>query len=383
MSDATEQPWLSQLHDYLRGEAPNLADARPIRLYKFTHGQSNPTFLVETALASFVLRKKPEGKLPTSAHAVEREYEVMHALHRRFPVPRMLLLEKNAVHIGTPFYLMEYCRGRLFLDAALPDLAPHARRAIYESAVLTLAALHSLEPAAVGLGDFGPQSNYYQRQLKRLAAVSQEQASIAPALRHLTEVTAYFEKKMPAPECRICHGDYKLDNLIFAPSTSEVTAVLDWELSTLGHPLSDVANLCLVYFVPPLSKARAGDEKPRGMFGGVSGLFGVEVGLDSVGIPTEDELLRMYCVAAGRPYPEPCWAFVRAFVMFKMAVIAQGVSARAARGTASDASASASAAADSAALLMEMALSIAKEEPETPPQQQNSTAGSGTQMPRL
>lgn len=352
-------------------------------LSKFTHGQSNPTFLVGTDSSTrrVVLRKKPTGRLPATAHAVEREYMVMSALYKLIPVPRMLLLETDPTHIGTPFFLMEYVQGRMFLDASLPALIPAERRAIYESAVQTLAALHNVKPEAVGLDHFGPQGNYYERQLRRLTSVSLEQATLAPALQNFAKIAAWFDQHMPPTERRICHGDYKLDNMFFARESSEVTAVLDWELSTLGHPISDVANFCLIYIVPPLDEApHPGARRPRGMFGGVSGLLGLELGLDTVGVPTEEEVLRMYCAAAARPYPEPHWVFAKAFVLVKMAVIAQGVASRALRGTASDLSASASAVAASAALLMDMALATAGIEASENPEMPGAVASA---VPRL
>jgi aminoglycoside phosphotransferase (APT) family kinase protein len=369
-------PFIEKLHTFLRGA--DLADERSITVAKFAHGQSNPTFLVTSHTHEFVLRKKPEGPLPPTAHAIEREYQVMAALKGQIPVPRMILLETDPSSIGTPFYLMSSVRGRVFLDAALPGLRPSERRAVYESLVRTLATLHAIDPDAVGLSAYGPRaSNYYARQLRRLTAVSHEQAKVASALPRLAQVTSLFEKHLPAPECVICHGDYKLDNVVFAPHTGDVVAVLDWELSTLGTGISDVANLALVYVVPPLEGALTtlntpallsssdasarGVGRPRGMFGGVSGLAGVELGFDSVGVPTEDEMLRMYCSAAGKPYPHPSWAFAKAFVLFKMAVIAQGVAARAASGTASDASASPDSVSASAAVLMEMALEVMTE----------------------
>ena len=370
--EASDLPRL--LAAYLRRSAPSLVgDAEPT-LSKFSHGQSNPTFRVGD---SVVLRMKPAGALPSSAHAVEREYEIQSALSGRIPVPRMILLERSASHLGTPFYLMEFVRGIVFLDATLPKLSIPERRAVYRSAVSTLGALHRIDPDAVGLASYGPSSNYYARQLRRLASVSQAQSEAAPPLHRFGDAVAWLSARLPTPELRIIHGDFKLDNLLFsipppdgarerqaalgplkvstpvlsAPPTPqyEVAAVLDWELSTLGHPMADVANFCLMYFLP--SGVGQG-------LGGLSGLLGEDVGLDATGVPTEDEVLRMYCTSAGRSYPEPQWPFFKAFSLLRMAVIAQGVAARAAKGTASDLRATTHAAAAGAALLMELSFGV-------------------------
>jgi len=243
---------------------------------------------------------------------------------------------------------MEFVRGRLFLDAALPDISIVERRAVYNSAMHTLAALHRVNADEVGLSDFGPTSNYYVRQLRRLQAVSQTQAESAPPIERLADAITWFGTHLPEPELSIIHGDYKIDNLLFSQAgaaTTEVVAALDWELSTLGHPMADVANFALIYQLPG-AHVRA--------FGGLAGLLGVELGLDATGLPTEAELLEAYCVAAGRPYPEPRWAFFKAFALFRMAVIAQGIASRAARGVASDDRASQGSAAAAAAMLMEL-----------------------------
>lgn len=355
LDPAAELP--PRLGRYLRQRAPELGRRSDPALKKFAHGQSNPTFLVEfPGGGECVLRMKPAGPLPSSAHAVEREHEVQAALCGRIPVPRMILLERDASHLGTPFYLMEFVRGRCFLDAALPALTVPERRAVYASAMHTLAALHRVDPAAVGLSGYGPTSNYYARQLRRLSSVSAAQAEAAPPLLHLAAALDWFGTHLPASESAIVHGDYKIDNLLFSAADGaagagapRVVAVLDWELSTLGHPMADVANFSLVYQLP-------GGGGAGRAFGGLSGLLGEPLGLATAGIPTEDELVEAYCAAAGRAFPEPRWPFFKAFALLRMAVIAQGIAARAARGTASDVHASSGAAAAAAALLMELCI---------------------------
>jgi aminoglycoside phosphotransferase (APT) family kinase protein len=348
-------------------------------------GESSPSSPSPSAPpVSFVLRKKPSGPVIATAHAVEREYAVMDALRKRgrvraplavssaasspsssalvpFPVPRMLALEPTGTVLGSAFYLMEHVQGSVFADPTLPSLSRPQRRAVYTSALDTLVSLHSLSPGAdLGLGAFGPPAGYYARQLKRLGEVSVAQAAHAAPLPRLEEALAWFRAHLPPDETALVHGDFKIDNLIYrfadtttaaaatatsttaptpsSPSSSVpvVAAVLDWELSTLGHPLSDLANLCGAYAVPAASGGHGGNASA-----GMAGLLGAELGWDVSGVPTEEELVAAYCARTGRSFPLPAWPFCMAFWFLKYATIAQGVAARAKRGMASSAQAAA------------------------------------------
>lgn len=291
----------------------------PLAIRQFTGGQSNPTYLVLTQGARYVLRRKPPGELLPSAHAVDREFRVMSALGQAgLPVPRTLLLCEDAAVIGTMFYLMEFAEGRHFWDPTLPGLAPAERTALYDAMNAALAELHRADPAALGLGDFGRPGNYFARQIARWS--KQYKASETQPIAAMQRLIAWLPEHVPeGEETAIVHGDYRIDNLIFHPSEPKVLAILDWELSTLGHPLADIAYNAMAWRFPPA------------LFRGIGGLD-----LAALGIPSESDYLAAYCRRAGRA-ALPHWPFYMAYSMFRIAAILQGVYARALAGNAADA----------------------------------------------
>ena len=332
------------LDTYLRTAHPSLGTV--ISLSQFSHGQSNPTYRVQCSSGvSLVLRKKPNGVLIPTAHAVEREFRVLVALtlHNRtaheagcrVPVPRPLSLCLDSDTVGTPFYLMEFVEGRILTDPALSELrSASEREGAYRSAIGALAALHSVDVASVGLSDFGPTTSYYLRQVRRLGRVSAHQALHAPALPELLAVTTWLAEHAPHEAVSLIHGDYKMDNIVFSSSSSNdspprVLAILDWELSTLGHPLADLMNFCGVYSIP---YNKVSDGGMRGLAGG-----DVELGWARNGVPAEEEVIALYCGLTRRNLDEEMrlWPYHKAFWFFKYATIAQGVAARAAQGVAS------------------------------------------------
>jgi len=337
-------------------------------IHQFSHGQSNPTYLltitqfptsststsisttskINSTTIQYVLRKKPSNNVLATAHAIDREYRIMKALSLvpNFPVPRMIHYESSSTTLNSSFYLMNYVQGQIFTDPTLSHIASiRDRQQVYEAMINTLVKLHNINPQTIHLQDYGPQVTldkistlgFYSRQIRRLTQVSNEQAKHAPPLPYLEEVMEWFtnqviERDKDGIPSSIIHGDYKLDNLIFSSlsssSTLQVIAVLDWEMSTLGHPLSDLANMCGVYYVPvaePSSNT------------GFSGLLGANLGWNETGIPTEGELVEIYCKKMNIPYPLQGWDFYMAFWFFKYATIAQGVAARANQGIASSA----------------------------------------------
>ncbi|HEX4882494.1 MAG TPA: phosphotransferase family protein [Casimicrobiaceae bacterium] len=285
------------------------------RLARIRGGQSNPTYFVSFADAELVLRKQPPGPLLPSAHAIDREYRVMSALAKTsVPVPRMVGYCDDAAVLGTPFYLMERVPGRVFAAHALPGLAPAERSAMYASMAETLAVLHEVDPAAVGLADFGKPGNYFARQVVRWTR--QWQQSRTRDNPWLDELIAWLPAHIPpGDDVAICHGDFRIGNLMFAPSAPRVVAVLDWELATLGHPLADVAFNAMAWRTLPQE------------YGGLLGLP-----LEALGIPSEDAYLARYYALSGRL--EHAQPFHFAFALFRFAVIFEGIAARAAAGNA-------------------------------------------------
>jgi aminoglycoside phosphotransferase (APT) family kinase protein len=295
----------------------------PIDVRQFAGGQSNPTFLVEARNQRYVLRRKPPGKLLPSAHAVDREYRVIAALaNTQVPVAKAYALCEDPAVIGTAFYVMDYVEGRLFWDAALPEVPSIERRAIYAEMTRVIAALHTVDYAAVGLGDYGKPGRYIERQVARWT--QQYRASETETIDAVERLIEWLPKHIPADEeTGIVHGDFRLDNAIFHPVEPRIVAVLDWELSTLGHPLVDLAYLCMRYHLSA--------EQFRGLAG---------LDLAALEIPGEAECVADYCRRRGRDaVAAQDWTYYLAFNMFRLTGILQGVLARAMQGNASSATA--------------------------------------------
>lgn len=290
---------------------------------QFRGGQSNPTFLVEADSRRLVLRKKPGGALLPSAHLIEREYAVQSALAATgVPVPKMLLLCEDSGVIGTSFYVMEFLEGRVFADPRLPAMSPGERGAVFAAMVRTLAALHRVVPAEVGLASFGKPQGYVRRQIETWTR--QYRASATGEVDAMSRLIEWLPGRIPErDETSIIHGDYRLGNLVLHPQETRVIGVLDWELSTLGHPLADLAYNCLAYDLP------AGAET-------LPGLAGVD--LADKGIPSPADYVAEYARLTGREAIAD-WPFFLAFAAFRFAAICQGVYARSLQGNASDAAA--------------------------------------------
>jgi Predicted aminoglycoside phosphotransferase len=287
---------------------------------KFEGGQSNPTYLLSIdGTPRFVLRRKPDGVLLPSAHAVEREYRVTDALKDTgVPVARPLALCEDDGIVGTPFFVMDYARGRNFWDARLPGLSVAERGAVYDEMNRVLAALHAIEPDRVGLSDFGRPGNYFARQTARWTR--QYRATQTGEIEAMERLIEWLPANDPGIEAnRVVHGDFRNDNMIFAPDTPRIVAVLDWELSTLGHPLADLAQHVMAWRVP--------NEGYRGLS---------DADLPALGIPSEAEYVRRYAQRSGLGEIDPAhWRYALAFAMFRNAGIRQGVYHRALHGNAS------------------------------------------------
>ena len=293
----------------------------PMSVEKFAGGQSNPTFRIRAASGDYVLRRQPPGKLLRSAHAVDREFRVLSALAgSEVPVAGVYHLCEDRNVIGSLFYVMEYCEGRIFWDAAVPEVDKAERSAIYDELCRVLAALHDVDIDAAGLADFGKPGNYFQRQFDRWSG--QYRASELERIEPMETLLAWLATNLPDDDGRIAlvHGDYRLDNMIFDASAPRAIALLDWELSTLGHPFADVGYLCMQLRMPQ-------------QVGTMSGLRGMD--LEELGIPDEAGLIQRYCELAGiDDIPNP--AFYIAFSFFRLAAIIQGVAKRAVSGNASN-----------------------------------------------
>lgn len=302
------------LAHYLRTHAEGFEGG--IRVGQFAGGQSNPTFLVESGDRRYVLRKKPPGKLLPSAHAVDREYRVMKALYDTdVPVPRMVVLCEDDSVIGQMFYVMECVDGRIFRDPNLPAETPEARAGIYDAMNDTMAKLHRVDPDSVGLGDYGRPGNYIERQTARW--IKQYEASKTDEIASFDALVDWLPRNIPAGDERaIAHGDFRLENMIFHPTESRVVAVLDWELSTLGHPLADLGYNLQGFYMPQAS--------------------GAVGGLDSLppGIPSVDDYAAAYARRTGRERIDDLEFYI-VFSMFRMAAIVQGIVMRAKQGNAS------------------------------------------------
>ena len=315
----------STVHDFDAGRlAAYLEDhidgfEGPLTAEKFSGGQSNPTFRLRAKSGDYVLRRKPPGQLLKSAHAVDREFRVMAALKTTdVPVPRVYHLCADDTVIGSMFYVMEFIEGRTLWDPALPDCGKAERTAMYGEMNRVLAALHSVDIEAVGLTDFGKPGSYFERQVGRWT--KQYRASETEALADMDALIDWLPASMPADDGRVAivHGDYRLDNMLFHPTEPHVLAVVDWELSTLGHPFADLAYQCMQW--------RMTRE------GGIGGLAGLD--RKALGIPTEEEYVAEYCQRMGID-SIPNWNFYLVFSIFRLAAILQGVKKRAIDGNAS------------------------------------------------
>ncbi len=297
----------------------HIGSAVSLDVLQFAGGQSNPTYWVSDRRRSFVLRKKPPGKLLPSAHAVEREYRVMRALaETEVPVPEVIALELDDSVLGTPFFVMEHVEGTIFWNVQLPGLDPEGRRAVYDEFAKVLAALHRVDVDAVGLQDFGKQGGYVVRQVKRWA--KQYEVSKTEDVASMDALIAFLESSLPSDDqTTLTHGDFRLDNVVFAVGPEKrAVAVLDWELSTLGHPLADLAYVCMLYDT----------ELPH-----VGGLLDVDFA--EAGIPSEARFVERYEELAGRRVDPDTWVYFKAFSLFRLAAIAQGVYRRSLEGNAS------------------------------------------------
>jgi len=319
MSTSLEQSLpIQQLGAWLARHIPGFGILRTAS--KFPGGQSNPTFLLEADSGRYVLRRKPPGELLKSAHAVDREYRVISALNASVvPVPRTLHLCDDESVIGSMFYVMEYLDGRVLWDPTLPQYDNERRARIYDEMNRVLVALHGVDPATVGLADFGQPGNYYARQISRWTR--QYRAAETDRIDAMEVLIDWLPVNAPADDGRVSlvHGDYRLDNLMFHPQEDRIIAVLDWELSTLGHPFADLAYQCMQWRLPPGSAA-------------LRGLAGVD--RNALGLPTEAQYVASYCARAGIDSIDH-WNFYLAMSFFRLAAICQGVYKRGIDGNAS------------------------------------------------
>jgi aminoglycoside phosphotransferase (APT) family kinase protein len=316
---------VARLEAFLAARLPDFAP--PLSVRQFKGGQSNPTYLLETPARRYVLRRKPPGKLLPSAHAVDREFRVISALHAQgFPVAAPVLYCDDAGIAGTAFYLMDHVEGRVMWEPHMPSAEPAERAAVYDAMNATLARLHSFDPAALGLSDFGRGNNYVARQVERWS--KQYRASETEEIAEMERLIAWLPAHLPPPApVRIVHGDYRLDNIILAPSQPTVRAVIDWELSTLGDPLADLAYHLMQWHMPP-SETGAG----------VGTLVGHD--LARLRIPTRAAYVDAYVARTGLD-PRPHLAVYLAYNFFRLAAILQGIVGRVRDGTATSETAAA------------------------------------------
>ncbi|MCH2479365.1 MAG: phosphotransferase [Gammaproteobacteria bacterium] len=317
MNDGVHTLDVEKLSDYLTQQLDEFTGIKKSK--KFNTGQSNPTYLLETAEKKYVLRKKPPGELLPSAHAVDREYRIIKALEEtKVPVPRTVFLCNDESIIGTIFYVMEFVDGRIFWDPTLPEIDENKRMKVYEETVRIMAELHKIDVEKSGLLDFGKPGNYFERQVGRW--IKQYRAAETESYPEIETLIAWLEKTMPDDDglISIVHGDYRLYNMIFDHREERMLALLDWELSTIGHPYADLAYQCMNWHIPQI--------------GITPGLAGIN--LEKLGIPSEDDYVSNYCSKMGIN-SIPNWSFYLAFGFFRLAGIAQGVYKRSIQGNAS------------------------------------------------
>jgi aminoglycoside phosphotransferase (APT) family kinase protein len=307
------------LEDYIRQHVDGFSGN--LRIEQFAGGQSNPTYRLTAGASQYVLRRKPPGKLLPSAHAVDREYRVITALARAgVPVPRSRVLCMDESIIGTAFYIMDFVDGRVFWDQSLPGMTKAGRAAIYDEMNRVISELHKVDYEAIGLADYGRPGNYFARQINRWTL--QYRASETEKIEAMDNLIAWLSANIPpGDETSVVHGDYRMDNLLFHPNEPRILAVLDWELSTIGHPLGDFSYHCMSWHITPAQ------------FRGIAGLD-----IAALGIPSEDEYVRAYCARTGRTGIEH-WDFYLAYNLFRLAAILQGIKSRAQDGTAASADA--------------------------------------------
>ena len=295
----------------------------PLQVVQFKGGQSNPTFGLVAGSGRYVLRRKPPGKLLPSAHAVDREYKVITALYGTgVPVAKTWCLCEDDSVIGTAFYVMDWVDGRVMWDPTVPGATPQQRAAIFDEMNRVIAALHTVDYAKIGLADYGKPGNYFARQLDRWS--KQYRASETQKIPAMEKLMEWLPQHIPAgDEVAIVHGDYRLDNLMFDKEQPSIRAVLDWELSTLGHPLADFAYHCMTWHIP------------TGVFRGLAG-----VKLAELGIPAEQDYVQRYCERTGRKGIDASdWDFYIAYNLFRLGAILQGIAGRVKEGTAASAQA--------------------------------------------
>ncbi len=306
---------VGRLEEYLQANVDGFSG--PLEVRQFKGGQSNPTFVLSAGPRCLVMRKKPPGKLLPSAHQVDREYRVMKALAATdVPVPRVHCLCQDDEVIGTAFYVMDFADGRIFRDPRLPELSPAERSAVYDNLNQVLANLHNVDYAAVGLEDFGRAGNYFERQIGRWT--KQYRAAQTTDVENMERLIEWLPANVPDDDSvSLVHGDFRVDNAVYHPSEPRMIAMLDWELSTIGHPLADLGYNCIPYHM----------NTPT-----LGGLVGVDY--VASGIPSKDEYVEAYCKRTGRTSIEG-WEFYVAFSIFRLASISQGVYKRGLDGNAS------------------------------------------------
>lgn len=314
---------LAALDAYLRQHVPGYPQG-VLSAVQFKGGQSNPTFKLSIGDQHYVLRTKPApaAKLLPSAHAIEREYRIMDALSRHgFPAPRQLCLCSDETVIGRAFYVMEYVEGRVLWDQSLPGMTPAERSAIYAEMNRVIAQLHTIDYQALGLADYGKPGNYFARQIERWS--KQYLAAQTEPIAAMDQLMAWLPQHIPPGDATaIVHGDFRLDNLLWHPSEPRVLAVLDWELSTLGHPFADFSYHCMSWHIAP------------GQFRGIAGLD-----LAALGIPSQQDYIAQYSAGTGQQIALSDFNFYLAFNMFRLASIMQGIMKRYVDGTAASAQA--------------------------------------------